>query len=160
MMEGKVKLTAKQQMFIKEYLIDLNATQAAIRAGYSEDTAGVIGSENLKKPYIAEAVQKAMDERANRIDTSAEGVIKDLALLRDMCMGREPVTRTVMLKSGEGDPVPVEISGKLFEPSTAKGALELLGKHHKLYTDKTEITGNTSITVLTGLPINNDKPSN
>ena len=57
------KLTAKQQRFCDEYLTDLNATQAAIRAGYSQKTAGVIASENLKKPNIQEYIKKRMDEK-------------------------------------------------------------------------------------------------
>lgn len=52
-------LTAKQQRFVEEYLVDLNATQAAVRAGYSKKTAGAIGGENLEKPEIQEAIQKA-----------------------------------------------------------------------------------------------------
>ena len=51
------KLTDKQRRFCEEYCIDLNATQAAIRAGYSKDTAGVIGCENLKKPNVAEYIK-------------------------------------------------------------------------------------------------------
>lgn len=62
------KLTPKQAKFIDEYLIDLNATQAAIRAGYSKKTAEVIGYENLTKPYIAEKIQ----ERRNELKESAE----------------------------------------------------------------------------------------
>lgn len=57
-------LTNKQQAFIEEYLVDLNGTQAAIRAGYSKDTASVIAHENLTKPRIAEAIDKALEERA------------------------------------------------------------------------------------------------
>jgi len=60
------KLTDKQERFVSEYLIDLNATQAAIRAGYSEHTAKDIGSQNLAKLYIAEAISKAMDEVKER----------------------------------------------------------------------------------------------
>ena len=55
------KLTEKQNQFILEYMKDLNATQAAIRAGYSKKTAKVIGHENLTKPYIAERLKKEMD---------------------------------------------------------------------------------------------------
>ncbi len=56
------KLSHKQQAFIAEYLKDKNATQAAIRAGYSAKTAAVIGGENLQKPYIAAAIQEASDK--------------------------------------------------------------------------------------------------
>jgi len=52
-------LTPKQQRFVEEYLIDLNATQAAIRAGYSEKTAYSVGHENLKKPEIQKAIEEA-----------------------------------------------------------------------------------------------------
>ena len=58
------KFTPKQQRFVAEYLIDLNATQAAIRAGYSRNCAGQIGEENLKKPQIAEAVARAKRQRS------------------------------------------------------------------------------------------------
>lgn len=73
------KLTPKQQRFIAEYLIDLNATQAAIRAGYSENTAYSIGQENLKKPEIQVALQIAMEERAERCKIDADSVLKEYA---------------------------------------------------------------------------------
>lgn len=72
-------LTPKQRAFVREYLIDLNATQAAIRAGYSETTARAIGAENLTKPDIASAIRKAMDERAERTQITADRVLTELA---------------------------------------------------------------------------------
>jgi len=71
------KLTPKQSRFIEEYLIDLNATQAAIRAGYSEKTAQMIGWENLRKPLIAEAISKAAQKR-----TECTEITQDLILYR------------------------------------------------------------------------------
>ncbi len=73
-----MKLTPKQQRFVEEYLIDLNATQAAIRAGYSKKTAGQIGDENLKKPQIAGALQEAMNKRSERTEITADRVLKEL----------------------------------------------------------------------------------
>jgi phage terminase small subunit len=75
------KLTPKQAAFVAEYLIDLNATQAAIRAGYSAQTARQAAAENLSKPNIADAVQKAMDERAERTGITADQVLRKLASL-------------------------------------------------------------------------------
>lgn len=77
--EWESELTAKQRAFVREYLIDLNATQAAIRAGYSSDTAGAIGAENLKKPQIEAAISAAMNLRAERTDITADRVLKELA---------------------------------------------------------------------------------
>ncbi|MFT4076861.1 MAG: terminase small subunit [Asticcacaulis sp.] len=72
-------LTPKQQRFVDEYLIDLNATQAAIRAGYSGKTACEIGVENLRKPQIAEAIAKAQAARAKRTEITADKVLAELA---------------------------------------------------------------------------------
>lgn len=77
--EWENELTPKQRAFVREYLIDLNATQAAIRAGYSEDTARAIGAENLTKPDIASAIEAAMKSRAERTDITADRVLKELA---------------------------------------------------------------------------------
>src|SRR5579875_2449812 len=73
------KLTPKQKRFVEEYLIDLNATQAAIRAGYSAKNADKIGSELLGKTRVAEAIQKAMDERSKRTEITADRVLQELA---------------------------------------------------------------------------------
>lgn len=73
------KLTAKQQAFVNEYLIDLNATQAAIRAGYSEKTANVIAPENLAKPCIASAIKAALDKRSEITQIDAEWVLRRLS---------------------------------------------------------------------------------
>lgn len=73
------KLTAKQEIFCLEYLKDLNATQAAIRAGYSEDTAHSIGHENLSKPEIAKRISEAKAERSQRTQVDADWLLTQLA---------------------------------------------------------------------------------
>ena len=71
-------LTPKQQRFVEEYLIDLNATQAAIRAGYSEKTARDIGCENLAKPNIAKAIAEAQEKLSNKAQVTVEMVVNGL----------------------------------------------------------------------------------
>lgn len=71
-------MTPKQQRFVEEYLKDLNATQAAIRAGYSENTARKIGQENLTKPDIAAAVAEAKQERSERTQIDADWLLRHL----------------------------------------------------------------------------------
>lgn len=73
------KLNPKQQRFVEEYLIDLNATQAAIRAGYSPKTATAIASENLAKPNISAAIACAMAERSKRTGITQDRVLEELA---------------------------------------------------------------------------------
>lgn len=72
------KLTPKQLQFCREYLIDFNATQSAIRAGYSEKTAYSIGVENLKKPEIQQEIERLQNERNQRLDVDADYVLKRL----------------------------------------------------------------------------------
>lgn len=74
-------LTEKQKRFVAEYLVDLNATEAAKRAGYSEKTAYSIGFENLKKPEIQDAIQAAMDARSERTGITQDMVIRELAAI-------------------------------------------------------------------------------
>lgn len=76
---AKDKLTPKQELFVKEYLIDLNATQAAIRAGYSPNTAREIGAENLSKPNIKNQIDKAMAERSRRTGINQDRVLEEIA---------------------------------------------------------------------------------
>jgi phage terminase small subunit len=80
-MSDDAKLTPKQQRFVDEYLIDLNATQAAIRAGYSAKTANVIACENLSKPNIAAAIEKARQKTANKLEITRERVLMEFARL-------------------------------------------------------------------------------
>ena len=74
-------LTPKQVLFVDEYLIDLNATQAAIRAGYSENSAKQIGTENLAKPDLQEAIAEAMNERSARMKIDQDRVMQEFARL-------------------------------------------------------------------------------
>ncbi|MCY1388615.1 Terminase small subunit [compost metagenome] len=74
-------LTPKQRRFVDEYLIDLSATQAAIRAGYSQKTAGSIGEENLRKPEIAAAIAERMKDREQRTEITQDRVLQELARL-------------------------------------------------------------------------------
>ena len=144
------KMTAKQQRFCDEYLISLNATQAAIRAGYSKKTAGVIGDENLKKPYIREYIDKRMAEKEAELIADQNEVMRYLTSV----MRREETESVVVTLSEEETkyvedehgtmrkqtikkevPQVVNIPAKL---SDANKAAELLGKAHGIYTDRVE----------------------
>lgn len=75
----RVALTDKQKAFVLEYLVDLNATQAAVRAGYSEKTADRIGPELLGKTCVSEAIAKALRERQERTKITQDKVIEEIA---------------------------------------------------------------------------------
>lgn len=140
------RMNPRQQRFVEEYLIDLNATQAAIRAGYSKKTAGQIGDENLKKPEIAAAVQSEMDKRSKRTELTADYVITGLREVAERCLERAPV----MAGRGEDRQQLVDDEGRhvwTFDAAGANKAFELLGKHLKLFTDKVEHSGEVQITV-------------
>ena len=124
------KLTPKQSLFVAEYLVDLNATQAAIRAGYSEKTAQEQPSRLLSKVIISDAIQSAMNKRSERVDISADYVLKTIQETIERCKQAVPV-KTADGETGEY---------KFDAPAVLKGC-ELLGKHLKLFTDKTEVTG-------------------
>lgn len=74
-----LNLTDKQIFFCKEYIIDFNATQAAIRAGYSQDSAGSIGGENIQKPEIQHYIQELKERRSKRLDISADKILIELS---------------------------------------------------------------------------------
>ncbi len=143
-----MSLTDKQQRFVEEYLVDLNATQAAIRAGYSKKTAYSIGQENLNKPEIAKAVEEATIKRTERTNISQDYVIQSIVETMERCKQAEAVL------DRKGDPVMVETpdggEAKAYTFNAAgvlKGA-ELLGRHLKMFTDKVE----ADVTGRVGMP--------
>lgn len=73
------RLTPKQAAFVREYMIDLNATQAAIRAGYKEKTAGQTGAENLKKPQIQKAIQDLHKAAEEKCAVTVEWILSEIA---------------------------------------------------------------------------------
>ena len=139
-------MAPKQQRFVEEYLIDLNATQAAMRAGYSQQTAHSIGHENLSKPEIAEAIAKAAADRAERVKIDADYVLRQAVKLHERCMQEvSPMT------DRKGDPVRDEAGNPLYEFDSlgASKALELVGKHVAVqaFKEKVDLTAAMSITV-------------
>lgn len=146
-------MTKKQKLFIEEYLIDLNATQAAIRAGYSPDTAYSIGQENLKKPEIKARIDKAMAERSRRTGVSADRVIMELAKIAfvNATSVIDPETATVKDTALPEDTAAIQsVKVKTFgedglereiKMADKLKALELLGKHLGMFKDKVELSG-------------------
>lgn len=150
------ELTAKQQRFVDEYLIDLNATQAAIRAGYSKKTAGQIGDENLKKPEIASAVKKAMEKREKRTEITQDRVLQEYAKLAFLDPRRFydedgnliPVHKLdgdVAAALAGMDVAEINVEGvqvgqtKKIKFSDKKAALDSVARHLGMFTDKSEV---------------------
>lgn len=128
------KLTAKQQRFCDEYLIDLNATQAAIRAGYSEKNARSIASENLSKPNIREYIDARMAKKEKELIADQDEVLK---YLTSVLRGESQSTELVVEGTGEGCSEARTVMKEPSEKDRLKAA-ELLGKRYGLYTDKIE----------------------
>lgn len=128
------KLTAKQQRFCDEYLIDLNATQAAIRAGYSKKTANRIGAENLTKPVIRAYIDKRMSEKEAELIADQDEVLK---YLTSVLRGESQSTEVVVEGQGDGYSEARTIQKEPSEKDRLKAA-ELLGKRYGIYTDKVE----------------------
>lgn len=134
------KLTEKQQRFVDEYLIDLNATQAAIRAGYSKKTAGSVAFENLKKTEIQEAIGKAKIERAERTHITQDYVA---SIIRRQY---EINAKTYAKLDFKGEPVVGEdgkIVMKQVDAAAANKAAEMLAKHVNFFEadNKRELLG-------------------
>lgn len=156
------KLNAKQQRFVEEYLIDLNATQAAIRAGYSVKTANEQGCQNLAKLSIQEAIAKAMAERSKRTGINQDRVIQELARIAfvnpqnvinaedgsiredavedDLACIQSVKVKTVFSERSQSEEREVKLNDKL-------KALELLGKHLGMFTDKLELDADMDLNI-------------
>ena len=109
------KLTAKQERFVAEYLIDLNATQAAIRAGYAEKSADVEGSRLLVNAKIAAAVAAAQAKRSERTETTQDYVLATITETIERCKQADTYNANAVLKGAE-----------------------LLGRHLAMFTDKVD----------------------
>lgn len=158
-------MTPKQEAFVREYLIDLNATQAAIRAGYSEKTAFQIGYENLTKPEIAEAIAEAQKERAERTAITADRVLQEIARIAFFDMrklyredgslkapqewdddtaavlaGLDVVEMSAKGSGAEGGSPP-QMFTKKAKTWDKKGALELAMRHLGMLKEKIEHSG-------------------
>lgn len=152
-MAKKGKLTDKQQAFVHEYLIDLNATQAAIRAGYSVKTANEQGARLLTNVSIQEAISKAMAERSKRTGVNQDRVVLELAKIAFVKM-TDVVDSNGKIKQGaSADDLSCIESIKYKESDNEFGgsverevkiasklkALELLGKHLGMWNDKLDV---------------------
>lgn len=128
------KMTAKQMRFCDEYLIDLNATQAAIRAGYSKKTARKIGQENLTKRDIRQYIDARMAEKESALIADQDEVLRYLTAV----MRGESRSSVVVVESlGDFMSEAREMEKAPDEKERLKAA-ELLGKRYGLYTDRVE----------------------
>lgn len=157
------KLTEKQQRFVDEYLIDLNATQAAIRAGYSVKTANEQGSQNLAKLSIQQAIAEQMAERSKRTGINQDRVVLELAKIALVKMTDIVDSQGRIKSDASPDDLACIESVKYKESESDTGssverevkiasklkALELLGKHLGMWNDKLDVNITQPI-VITG----------
>jgi len=156
------KLTDRQKIFVEEYLIDLNATQAAIRAGYSPKNADKIGSELLGKTRIKEEIDKALAERSKRTGINADRVLLEYAkiafvnpedvvdfetgeVLKNAKTEDLAAIQSIKVKSSSGK---VDTEEREVKFASKERALEMLGKHLGMFKDRVEVTGNVNNTLL------------
>ena len=164
-------MNARQRHFVQEYLIDPNATRAAIRAGYSKKTARSIGQENLTKPDIAAAIQQAQGERSERTQVTADMVVQELALhafgrigdfynkdtgrllgMTELSPGTQSRVASVVVLREKTHPTGGEVEKTTVTESVVKfktydklRSLELLGRHLGMFKDKVEHSGEVSL---------------
>jgi phage terminase small subunit len=134
----KPGLTPKQERFVQEYLVDLNATQAAIRAGYSLNTAAQHAARLVRNVKVSAAIKAAQTEIAKSLGLDAQWVLRRLHEISDRCVQAQPVLDHQGNETGE----------YRFDSAGANRATELIGKHLGMFTEKHELTGNDSGPIL------------
>ena len=156
-------LSPKQAKFVEEYLLDLNATQAAIRAGYKPDRAQQMGSENLSKPVVAKAIQDQMEARSKRTEISQDRVLQEYAKLafldpsrfyddngslipirelpKDVsaCIAGMDIVTEKIGKDEEGKPELATV--RKIKLVDKKGALDSVARHLGMFNDKLNLSG-------------------
>ena len=156
------KLTDKQKKFVEEYLIDLNATQSAIRAGYSPKTANEQGSRLLANVSIQEAISKAMAERSRRTGINQDRIVQELARIAFVKItdvvdpdgeintnaSDDDLACIESYKVEDSDSVNGSSSKREVKLASKIKALELLGKHVGMWNDKIQV--DVSIPVFGG----------
>lgn len=160
------KLTAKQKKFVEEYLIDLNATQAAIRAGYSPNTAQEQSSRLLSNVMVKNEIDKAMAERSRRTGINQDRVLRELAKIafvnpndvinfRDATVKMTSEENLAAIASIKVKEMPGEYGNaterevKLYDKLRA---LDLLGRHLGMFKDKIEINGDMGVKIVDDIP--------
>ena len=144
----KVGPTPRQAQFVAEYLIDLNATQAAIRAGYSAKTANEQGARLLTNVSVRSALDEAMKARGERIQTTADDVLREITRLAMF----DPADLTNVKSPDDIKALPEDVrraivgwswdrQGRFTIKLVKEGALEMLGRHHALFKDRVEHSG-------------------
>ena len=162
-------LTPKQAAFVAEYLVDLNATQAAIRAGYSAKTAGSVGAENLSKPEIAAAIAEAQRKRAERTEITQDRVLQEYAKLAfldprrfydssgnlidipslpaDVAAAISGMDIAVEKAGADDSGAPVFAQVRKIKLADKKGALDSVARHLGMFNDKIGVALNGSVSV-------------
>ena len=167
-------MTKKQKRFVEEYLIDLNATQAAVRTGYSVKTAMEQGYQLLQKTSVQEAIAKAMAERSKRAGISQDRVIQELARIAFVNPQNviDSEDASVKADATEDDLACIQ-SVKVKTMDGAKGksverevrlndkmkALELLGKHLVMFKDKLEVDADMDLNITIDYGDNDNEES-
>ena len=139
-----MELTEKQKAFCDFYIETLNATEAALKAGYSKKTARKIGSENLTKPDI----KKYIDERLKQIESERIAKAEEvLAFLSSSLRGEIDEDVVVVEGCGEGQSIARVVTKQLSAKDRIKAA-ELLGKRYSLFTEKVDLEANVGVTIV------------
>ncbi len=137
-------LTTKQKRFCTEYLIDLNATQAAIRAGYSEKTAYSMGQRMLKNVEIKKYIDQQLKQLKNEKTADAQEVLEYLtAVMR----GEQKEQVPLLVGEGVQELVQKDVSVK-----DRLKAAELIGKRYALFTEKMELQSETTVQIVDDIP--------
>lgn len=143
-----IKLTAKQKRFCDEYLIDCNATQAAIRAGYSKKTAGATGYENLKKPQIKEYIDEQLKKIENDNVADAQEVMEYLTTVM-----RGQSKSSVLSLCGDGFQ---EVIEKPPDEKEKMKAAELIGKRYGMFKDNVNLDADVGVTIVDDMPFDDE----
>lgn len=156
------KLGKKQKCFVDEYLIDLNATQAAIRAGYSAKTASEQGYQLLQNTSVQQAISEEMAERSRRTGVNQDRVVMELARIAFINAADviNPEDATIKAEAGADDTAAIQsVKVKMIPTKEGTGiereirlndklkALELLGKHLGMWNDKLDVNMNIPVVI-------------